>query len=155
MKVKPTEDATRLLKPWRPYNFRVLVDLGKLILSITDNSTFYPQMAHLEVVVPPEIVDNATSGETTVEEGNSVTLTCKARGFPVPVVSWKREENAKIVLRDQGNKKGQWECVTAEGRESSRVLDTVSTILVCPTSPVKKTVKWTAKQVKTELLVLG
>lgn len=64
-------------------------------------------MAHLEVVVPPEIVDNATSGETTVEEGNSVTLTCKARGFPVPVVSWKREGNAKIVLRDQGNKKGQ------------------------------------------------
>lgn len=106
MKVKPTEDATRLLKPWRPYNFRVLVDLGKLVLSIIDNSTFYLQMAHLEVVVPPEIVDNATSGETTVEEGNSVTLTCKARGFPVPVVSWKREENAKIVLRDQGNKKG-------------------------------------------------
>lgn len=64
-------------------------------------------MAHLEVVVPPEIVDNATSGETTVEEGNSVTLTCKARGFPQPVVSWKREENTRIVLRDQGNKKGE------------------------------------------------
>lgn len=64
-------------------------------------------MAHLDVVVPPEIVDNETSGETTVEEGNSVTLTCKARGYPPPVVSWKREGNLKIVLRDQGGKKGQ------------------------------------------------
>ncbi|XP_071530945.1 lachesin-like [Panulirus ornatus] len=63
------------------------------------------EMAHLDVVVPPEIVDNETSGETTVEEGNSVTLTCKARGYPPPVVSWKREGNVKIVLRDQGGKK--------------------------------------------------
>ncbi|KAK8734603.1 hypothetical protein OTU49_005894 [Cherax quadricarinatus] len=63
------------------------------------------KMAHLDVVVPPEIVDNETSGETTVEEGNSVTLTCKARGFPHPVVSWRREDNLKIVLRDQASKK--------------------------------------------------
>ncbi|XP_069191876.1 lachesin isoform X2 [Procambarus clarkii] len=63
------------------------------------------EMAHLDVVVPPQIVDNETSGETTVEEGNSVTLTCKARGYPPPVVSWRREDNLKIVLRDHSSKK--------------------------------------------------
>lgn len=66
------------------------------------------QMAYLDVQVPPEIVDNATSGETTVEEGHSVTLTCKARGYPPPKVSWRREQDAEmIVLRDQGNKRGE------------------------------------------------
>ncbi|KAL7642465.1 UNVERIFIED_CONTAM: hypothetical protein RMT77_007026 [Armadillidium vulgare] len=68
-------------------------------------------MAHLEVVVPPEIVDEESSGETEVEEGSSVNLVCKAKGHPIPRVSWQREGGGKIILRDHGSK----EVSTVEG----------------------------------------
>lgn len=63
-------------------------------------------MAYLDVVVPPEIVDKESSGETEVEEGSSVNLVCKAKGHPTPRVSWQRERGEKIVLREQSGKKG-------------------------------------------------
>ena len=63
-------------------------------------------MAYLEVVVPPEIDDIETSGETEVEEEGNVNLVCKARGYPKPVVSWRREGGAEIVLRDRDTKSG-------------------------------------------------
>ncbi|XP_042888415.1 neural cell adhesion molecule 1-like [Penaeus japonicus] len=65
-------------------------------------SRFLLQMANLKVVVPPEIVDNETSRDTEVKEGDSVKLSCKARGFPQPVVSWQREGGKGIVFRDLG-----------------------------------------------------
>lgn len=98
---------------WNLHIRNVQEDDRGLYMCQVNTDPMIAEMAHLEVVVPPEIVDNATSGETTVEEGHSVTLTCKARGFPQPVVSWKREGSTKIVLRDQGNKK----VVTTEGEE--------------------------------------
>ena len=63
-------------------------------------------MSLLEVVVPPEIVDMESSGDTEVEEGASVALSCRAGGNPKPRVSWRRERGMKIVLRDIGIRKG-------------------------------------------------
>ncbi|CAL4173145.1 unnamed protein product, partial [Meganyctiphanes norvegica] len=57
-------------------------------------------MANLEVVVPPEIMDQDSSGETEMEEGGSVRLLCKAKGYPKPEVQWRREKEKMISLRD-------------------------------------------------------
>ncbi|GFY41387.1 hypothetical protein TNIN_205801 [Trichonephila inaurata madagascariensis] len=47
-------------------------------------SFFYP--------VPPNIIDEQTSGYLTAVEGADVTLTCAARGRPEPKLSWRRTD---------------------------------------------------------------
>ena len=37
----------------------------------------------------------------TVTEGYPITLTCKAKGHPTPIIEWKREDGRPI--RAQGN----------------------------------------------------
>ncbi|XP_028149088.1 lachesin-like [Diabrotica virgifera virgifera] len=57
------------------------------------------QTAFLEVVIPPDIISEETSGDMMVPEGGSAKLTCKARGYPKPRVVWKREDGGIIVAR--------------------------------------------------------
>lgn len=47
----------------------------------------------LEVRRPPIISDNSTRS-LVVNEGQPVKLECYAGGFPMPRVSWRRENNA-------------------------------------------------------------
>ncbi|XP_021944629.1 lachesin isoform X2 [Folsomia candida] len=51
--------------------------------------------ANVDVLVriPPVISDNSTRS-LVVSEGQSVTLECYASGFPLPRISWRRENNA-------------------------------------------------------------
>jgi neuronal growth regulator 1 len=53
--------------------------------------------ANVDVLVriPPVISDNSTRS-LVVSEGQSVTLECYASGFPLPRISWKRENNALL-----------------------------------------------------------
>lgn len=53
------------------------------------------------VLVPPDIIDQMTSSDITVREGDNATLTCKAVGHPQPRIVWKREDGEKITLRNQ------------------------------------------------------
>lgn len=46
------------------------------------------QTAYLEVVIPPDIVYEETSGDMMVPEGSSAKLVCKARGYPKPKITW-------------------------------------------------------------------
>lgn len=62
-----------------------------------DLSSF--QTAFLEVVIPPDIIYEETSGDLMVPEGGSAKLVCKARGFPKPRVVWRREDGGEIILR--------------------------------------------------------
>ncbi|XP_045127857.1 lachesin-like isoform X2 [Portunus trituberculatus] len=56
------------------------------------------QVGLLQVVVPPTIVDEASSSsEIQVREKANVTLRCAARGVPEPRIMWKREDGAMIV----------------------------------------------------------
>lgn len=64
---------------------------------------FLLQTAFLEVVIPPDIINEETSGDMMVPEGGSAKLTCKARGFPQPKVVWKREDGAAIIIRTGPN----------------------------------------------------
>ncbi|CAH1391120.1 unnamed protein product [Nezara viridula] len=57
------------------------------------------QSAYLEVVIPPDIIYEDTSGDMMVPEGSSAKLICKARGFPPPKVTWRREDGGEIILR--------------------------------------------------------
>ncbi|XP_047347784.1 limbic system-associated membrane protein-like isoform X3 [Vespa velutina] len=58
------------------------------------------QTGFLEVVVPPDILDNSTSTDMVVKEGSNVTLRCAARGSPQPNITWKREDGELILLGD-------------------------------------------------------
>ncbi|XP_017764646.1 PREDICTED: MAM domain-containing glycosylphosphatidylinositol anchor protein 1-like [Eufriesea mexicana] len=57
------------------------------------------QSAFLEVVIPPDIISEETSNDLMVPEGGSAKLVCKARGFPKPEISWKREDGVEIISR--------------------------------------------------------
>ncbi|XP_034948618.1 lachesin-like [Chelonus insularis] len=58
------------------------------------------QSAFLEVVIPPDIISEETSGDLMVPEGSSAKLTCKARGYPEPEITWRREDRGDIIVRD-------------------------------------------------------
>lgn len=55
--------------------------------------------AFLEVVIPPDILYEETSGDMMVPEGSSAKLICKARGFPKPKITWRREDGREIIDR--------------------------------------------------------
>lgn len=58
------------------------------------------QSAYLEVVIPPDIIYEETSGDLMVPEGGSAKLVCKARGYPKPEIVWRREDRGDIISRD-------------------------------------------------------
>ncbi|XP_024084315.1 lachesin, partial [Cimex lectularius] len=57
------------------------------------------QSAYLEVVIPPDIIYEETSGDMMTPEGGSAKLVCKARGYPPPKITWRREDGGEIILR--------------------------------------------------------
>ncbi|CAL4100234.1 unnamed protein product, partial [Meganyctiphanes norvegica] len=63
------------------------------------------QTGYLDVQVPPDIIDEETSSEVVVQEGHDVTLRCRARGSPKPIISWKREDGGTIHLSNGINLK--------------------------------------------------
>ncbi|KAG9509491.1 Hippocampus abundant transcript-like protein 1, partial [Fragariocoptes setiger] len=52
----------------------------------------------LEVVTPPTILPQYSSGETQVDERSNVTLTCKSSSTPKANITWKREDGQPILL---------------------------------------------------------
>ena len=54
------------------------------------------------VTVPPDIVDEGTSSDITVQEGDNATLVCKAKGHPMPRIVWRREDGESIVIKKGG-----------------------------------------------------
>lgn len=60
--------------------------------------------------VPPDIIDQESSGDLTVREGQDVTLACRAKGHPAPSITWRREDNQDIILDSTQ---------TGQGHESS------------------------------------
>lgn len=62
-------------------------------------------MGYLDVVIPPDIIYEDTSGDVMVPEGGNVKLICKAKGYPKPNVLWRREDGRDIVIKDTGSTK--------------------------------------------------
>ncbi|XP_039431683.1 lachesin [Culex pipiens pallens] len=63
------------------------------------------QLGYLDVVIPPDFITEDTSSDVIVPEGSSVKLTCRAKGYPEPVVTWRREDTTEIVLKDAAGTK--------------------------------------------------
>lgn len=61
------------------------------------------------MVIPPDIMYEETSGDMMVPEGSSAKLICKARGFPKPKITWRREDGREIIARNgpHGKTKGK------------------------------------------------
>ncbi|XP_042896243.1 lachesin-like [Parasteatoda tepidariorum] len=74
------------------------------------------QIGYLDVLVPPDILEEGSSSDVIVREGSNVTLTCKAVGYPTPNITWRREDNEPIPLGIwQGKKFTDPNAVTYEG----------------------------------------
>ncbi|XP_031769191.1 lachesin isoform X2 [Galleria mellonella] len=71
------------------------------------------QTAFLEVVIPPDIIYEETSGDMMVPEGGSAKLVCKARGYPPPKIVWRREDGGDIISR--GGPQGKTKVTSLEG----------------------------------------
>ncbi|XP_023337364.1 protein amalgam [Eurytemora carolleeae] len=67
------------------------------------------QIAHLEVVIPPRIVDSLSSSDDSVPEGGTAKLTCIAEGFPRPEVVWRRGDGQMITVKTNGKKRKSME----------------------------------------------
>ncbi|XP_076665974.1 dpr-interacting protein lambda [Andrena cerasifolii] len=62
------------------------------------------QKGYMEVVIPPDIMDDESAEGMVTKEGGSVKLKCIATGSPKPTVTWKREDGRNIILREDGQK---------------------------------------------------
>lgn len=54
--------------------------------------------------VPPDIINEDSSVDMAVQEGEDSALTCRATGNPTPRVTWKKEDGDYIYVRKQGNR---------------------------------------------------
>ncbi|XP_046661558.1 lachesin-like [Homalodisca vitripennis] len=78
-------------------------DRGQYMCQI-NTDPMQSQMGHLDVVVPPDFVNEETSSDIMVPEGGTAKLICKARGYPTPHVTWRREDNGDIIVKEPGGK---------------------------------------------------
>lgn len=51
--------------------------------------------------VPPDIDDDASSGEVLVKEGENAALRCIATGTPLPSITWRREDSRHFKIDNQ------------------------------------------------------
>lgn len=63
------------------------------------NNTVKTQQACLDVKVPPDILNEDTSGDLSVSEGENATLWCRAAGHPPPRITWRKENGESIFIR--------------------------------------------------------
>ncbi|KAI5646508.1 immunoglobulin i-set domain-containing protein [Phthorimaea operculella] len=55
----------------------------------------------LQVVVPPDIDDEASSSEILVKEGEDAAVRCVASGTPDPTITWRREDSRHFKINNQ------------------------------------------------------
>lgn len=77
---------------------------------------FRLQTATLEVVIPPDIINEETSGDMMVPEGGSAKLVCRARGHPKPKITWRREDGREIIARNGSHQKTKGKCNASYSR---------------------------------------
>ncbi|CAH1378257.1 unnamed protein product [Tenebrio molitor] len=67
------------------------------------------QMGYLAVVIPPDILNDneSTQSSGVAVESGTITLRCYATGVPEPKVLWRREDGGNIVLREDVDRERQ------------------------------------------------
>ncbi|EDV95012.1 lachesin [Drosophila grimshawi] len=69
-----------------------------------NTSPMKKQVGCIDVQVPPDIINEDSSADLAVQEGEDATLTCKATGNPQPRVIWRREDGEMILIRKPGSR---------------------------------------------------
>jgi neurotrimin len=66
-------------------------------------------MGYLAVVIPPDILNDneSTQSSGVAVESGTITLRCYATGVPEPKVLWRREDGGNIVLREDVDRERQ------------------------------------------------
>lgn len=107
------------------------------------------QTATLEVVIPPDIINEETSGDMMVPEGGSAKLVCRARGHPKPKITWRREDGREIIARNGVHQK-------TKGREGAANSETdLLACLMCFQQYMTFFFSFTAQAVEGEMLTLS
>ncbi|CAG0898918.1 unnamed protein product, partial [Darwinula stevensoni] len=71
---------------------------GGLYMCQINTDTARKQVAMLKILVPPNIIDEESSREVSVSEGDDVLLECHASGVPPPTIHWTRENGQRIAV---------------------------------------------------------
>lgn len=69
-----------------------------------NSSPMKKQIGCIDVQIPPDIVNEDSSVDMAVQEGEDAALTCRATGNPLPRVIWKKDDGDYIYIRKQGNR---------------------------------------------------
>lgn len=78
------------------------------------------QVGYLDVLVPPDIEDSESSSDVLVREGSNVTIVCRAKGYPAPRITWRREDGSPIAVGNWQEQLGSAaDNVSYEGEELS------------------------------------
>ncbi|XP_037273583.2 lachesin-like [Rhipicephalus microplus] len=78
------------------------------------------QVGYIDVLVPPDIVGSESSSDVLVREGSNVTLSCRAKGYPAPRITWRREDGTPIAVGNWQEQLGSAaDNVSYEGEELS------------------------------------
>lgn len=75
----------------------------------------------MEVVIPPDIMDDESADGMVTHEGGNIRLRCVATGSPKPTVIWKREDGRNIILREDGQKQRKIFTLISSDVDSCRV----------------------------------
>ncbi|XP_049766338.1 lachesin-like [Schistocerca cancellata] len=86
-----------------------------------NTSVMKKQLGCLDVLVPPDIVDDATSSDVTVREGDDATLVCRATGKPAPRVVWRREDGEPMLIRSGPREVAKLDTVNGDELRLSRL----------------------------------
>ncbi|KAI8424523.1 hypothetical protein MSG28_002982 [Choristoneura fumiferana] len=74
------------------------------------------------MMIPPDIDDEASSGEVLMKEGEDASLRCVASGTPPPTIVWRREDSRHFRINNQtlvSKWNGEWLNLTSAERAAS------------------------------------
>ncbi|XP_055851916.1 lachesin isoform X2 [Episyrphus balteatus] len=69
-----------------------------------NTSPMKKQIGCIDVQVPPDILNEDSSSDLAVSEGEDVILTCKTTGNPPPRVIWKKEDGEPLIIKRTGSR---------------------------------------------------
>ena len=61
--------------------------------------------------MPPDILDTESSSDVLAREGTDVSMVCKAKGYPTPTLTWRREDHQPVAV-------GNWQANNMKGNDS-------------------------------------
>ncbi|GBM01531.1 hypothetical protein AVEN_209333-1 [Araneus ventricosus] len=71
------------------------------------------QIGYLDVVVPPDIIEEQSSSDMFAREGTDIQLKCAAKGRPEPKLTWRREDYKPVGV-------GNWQKNNLAQKETNR-----------------------------------